>query len=355
MHTSQESKLAFSWARPTPLEVTRRIDADRRIYVISDLHLGDGTRSDAFLGKDRELIRLIQRVRDEGAHLVIAGDCIDFQQAWSMSRVLRAHARLIGELSRLADTNGVTYIWGNHDYDINLFRDLLRFDVCSSLEVGDEILIQHGYQYDPFIGPNLGQTHVATVIHHMVERMLDSWIRLPLENFYTLPNRVTFWCFHKFGWGLDRLHKLALRMGRGQLTQGTVDSMWYWTQSQLGDPGCLVKDAKSFMARSSYRYLVAGHSHLPGLVRLQDDQWYVNTGSWTFNSAQYALWDGASFVVKDWITGRRYGDDAYRPILDERYKHMGFLDWWRENYLGWLRYRVGEEGRLPPVKAPVAP
>ncbi|MEC7947816.1 MAG: hypothetical protein VX265_09635, partial [Myxococcota bacterium] len=73
--------MAFSWARPSPIEVTHRIEADRRIYVISDLHLGDGTRSDAFLGKDRELMRLLARVREEDAHLVIAGDCVDFHQA----------------------------------------------------------------------------------------------------------------------------------------------------------------------------------------------------------------------------------------------------------------------------------
>ena len=58
---------------------------------------------------------------------MIAGDAIDFQQAWSMSRVLRAHA--VDRRAVEPDTNGVTHIWGNHDYDISLFKDLLRFDV----------------------------------------------------------------------------------------------------------------------------------------------------------------------------------------------------------------------------------
>jgi UDP-2,3-diacylglucosamine hydrolase len=354
MQASPEPRLAFSWARPTPLEVTRRIEADRRVYVVSDLHLGDGTRSDTFLGKDRELVRFLDRLREEDAHLVIAGDCIDFHQAWSMSRVLRAHARLVGELTRFADTNGVTYIWGNHDYDISLFKDLLRFDVCSSLEMGDDILIQHGYQYDPFIGPNLDQTHIATVVHHGAERFLDSWLRLPLENFYTVPNRLAFWCFHKFQATVDALNRLEQRTGQDRLTGGLRLMVWYWTQNQLGDPGCLVEDIVKFLPQSRYKWLVTGHSHLPGLVEVAPGKHYVNTGSWTFNSSQYALWDGESFQVRDWISGRRYGDAAYKPILERSFKHMSFPEWWRENYLGWLRYRVGEEGRLPPLPGPAS-
>jgi UDP-2,3-diacylglucosamine pyrophosphatase LpxH len=343
--------MAFSWSRASPLEVTRRIDPSRKVYLVSDLHLGDGTRSDAFLGKDRELIRFLDRVRDEDAHLVVAGDAIDFQQAWAMNRVLKAHARLIGELSRLADTNGITYIWGNHDYDISLFRDLLRFDVCSSLYIGDKVLVQHGYEYDPFIGPNLDQTHLATVVHHLTERLLDSWIRLPLENFYTLPNRVAFWLTHKMAWCWNRVHALSKRAGlEPSPVQGLVDSMHYWTQNELGDPGCLVAGVRDKLLDSDLEWLVCGHSHLPGLVEIAPGKTYVNTGSWTFNSAQYAVWDGERFTVRDWIRDKTYGDAAYRPILSGRFKHMGYEDWWRENYLGWLRFRVGEEGRLPALR-----
>lgn len=342
--------MPFTWSSPKPLEVTRRLDPDQRIYFVSDLHLGDGTRSDAFLGKDRELIRFLDQVRDEGAHLVIAGDAIDFQQAWAMSRVIKAHGRLIGELSRLADRSGVTYIWGNHDYDISLFKDLLRFDVCSTLEIGDEVLVQHGYQFDPHIGPNLDQTHIATVAHHMIERFLDSWIRLPLANFYTLPNRLAFWLAHKAVWTASAAARLQRSLGiQDPAGQGLVDAMHYWTQNELGDPGCMVRGVRETLEEGPYRWVVCGHSHLPGLIEVLPERYYVNTGSWTFNSSQYAVWDGSTFTVRDWIRDKTYGDAAYRGILSGRFEHMGFEEWWRENYLGWLRFRVGEEGRLPPI------
>ena len=341
----------FAWERPQPLHVTHRIDADRRIYFISDLHLGDGAPSDAFFSKDRELVALIDRVRQEDAHLVIAGDAIDFHQAWGMSRVLKAHARLIGELARLAESHGVTYIWGNHDYDISLFKDLLRFQVCSRLEVGDQLLVQHGYEYDPFIGPNLDQTHVATRIHHLVERLLDTWIRLPLENFYTLPNRLAFWVFHKVGLVTGLRVRLLRNMGRHADADRLETTGWYWTQNQLGNPACMVDGIREALGREPFRWILCGHSHLPGRIELLPGKWYANTGSWTFNSAQYALWDGGDLSIQDWITGRVFENQAYRRVVEGHQSHMSFQHWWRENYLGWLRYRVGEVGRLPSIEA----
>ena len=100
------------------------------------------------------------------------------------------------------------------------------------------------------------------------------------------------------------------------------------------------------MLEGSHRWVVTGHSHFPGHVQIAEERIYINTGSWTFNSSQYALWDGEKFEVRDWITQKVYTDRAYQPLIERRFKHMGFLEWWRENYMGWLRYRVGEVGRI---------
>lgn len=350
----------FSWARPTPLHVPRSIGADGPVYIVSDLHLGDGTRSDSFLGKDAEFLAFLEQVERENAHLVIAGDVIDFHQAWIIERILKAHARVMGALSRLADRVGVTYIWGNHDHDISVFRDLLRLDVCSSLEIGDQVLIRHGYEYDPYIGPYLEQSHVATRVHHLAERLLETWLRLPLENFYNPANRLTWWLTHKLVVGGRAASWVAERMGLRGLGEGLEASARFWTQSQLGDPQCIFEHVRKACVEGPHRWIVTGHSHLPGVVRFGGDRAYANTGSWTFNSAQYAYWDGHEVVVRDWITGRSYDDRAYKPLLDGRFRHMGFMEWWRENYLGWFRFRGGYERRLPsgedtPADRPAAP
>ena len=129
-------------------KVVETIPDDRPVWFISDLHIGDATPCDVFFGKDHHLMALIRRVKDEGATLVIAGDAIDFHQAWSCTRVLRAHQELFSALSELAREGRVYYVIGNHDYEINLFKEILQFRVCDELHIGDRILCVHGWQYD---------------------------------------------------------------------------------------------------------------------------------------------------------------------------------------------------------------
>ncbi len=344
----------FSWAKPTPLHIPRRMTADRRVYIISDLHLGDGTRSDSFLGKDAELLALLDQVEREGAHLVIAGDGIDFHQSWFITRILKAHARVMGAFSRLAQKTGVTYIWGNHDHDISVFRDLLRLDVCSSLELGDQVLIRHGYEYDPYIGPYLEQSHLATRIHHLYERLAETWIRMPLENFYNHSNRLTFWLFHKAVLAGRAWAWVNAKLGRPQVGPRLEAAWKFWVQCQLGDSQCIFHNVKDASLQGAFPWMITGHSHVPGVVRFSPERAYANTGSWTFNSAQYALWDGEKVTVADWITGRVYDDRAYIALQDKRFQHMNFDHWWAENYLGYFRFRAEVERRLPALDAAVA-
>ena len=325
--------------------IHKTIPADQEVFFISDLHLGDGTRSDSFQGKDDQLIAFLEHVRAAEAHLVIVGDAIDFHQAWTFSRVLKAHGKLFGVLSSLADTHGVTYIWGNHDADMSFFRDLLRFQVCSSLAIGDLGLVQHGYEYDPFIGPNLEATHHATQVHHLIERALGSWIRTPLEQFYTWPNRLVYWIVHKLTMLKNQLPKIGLQQAAAMLTQHEL----YWVHAQLGDPQGIFEQVRTALRDGPHQYIVTGHSHLPGKVEIVPGRFYINTGSWTFNSATFAHWDGKHFSVQDWIRKKTYGDHLYRPLLDRRWRHMDMMAWWRENYMGWFRFRVAEAGHIPPL------
>ena len=336
--------MAFTWAKNKLETSTKNLSKDQCIYFISDLHLGDGTRSDSFVKKDKELIELIRQIEEENAHLVIVGDAIDFHQAWSIERVIKAHAILIRELSELAKKKRVTYIWGNHDHDISDFKEVLHFEVCSDLTIDDIALIQHGYQYDPYIGADLEGSHVTTRLHHVVERLFDTWIRLPLENFYNIENRLAFWLFHKFVLLINIRDNIFDKLGMDRFKKDTQDFIQYWAMNQIADPAGIFENVRRTLEDAPYRYLVTGHSHLPGKVPL-GDKFYINTGSWTFNSAQYAFWNGKEFSVQDWISKKKYHDEAYIPLLDRRFRHMDFLAWWRENYIGWFQYRVGEVGR----------
>lgn len=328
-------------------KVTEAVPEDRRIWFISDLHLGDGTPSDAFFGKDRHLLALVRRVQREGDTLVIAGDALDLQQAWSITRILRAHQELLAAMSRLAQDGRLLYIVGNHDQDVSLYRDLLHFRVCDRLHIGDRILVTHGHEHDPFIGEHLESSDTATRIHHLVERYLDTWLRFPLGEFYSVPNRLVTWLGHKAGLAVLGARAMLEPLGVRGFGDRALAHLDYWARSNMGDPMCLLQPALQSLYEGPWQMTICGHSHLPGIIRhpLNPERSFVNLGSWTFASSQYGFWDGERMELRDWITGRQYGDELYRSVLTGALDEKDFWQWWRENYMGWFRFREGEERR----------
>jgi UDP-2,3-diacylglucosamine pyrophosphatase LpxH len=332
-----------AWNRP----IVETISSDQKIWFISDLHLGDGTRSDVFFGKDRHLIALIEQINREGGTLVVNGDAMDFHQAITFTRILKAHEQLLGAMSGLARQGKLIYVVGNHDYDIGLYRNLLHFRVCHDLHIGDRLLVQHGYQYDAFIGDHLEGLHLATKVHHAIERYFDTWMRIPLGEFYTLGNRVSFWVIHKMALAGHLVTSVLAALGAPKSRELVESFLTHWTHSNLGDPMEIFWPAVRRLREEPWQAIVCGHSHLPGLVPIEGKV-YANTGSWTFGAAQYLFWDGQRLVCRDWISGRVYEDELYRPIVEGVIAEKDYWCWWRENYMGWLRFREGEEkqGRM---------
>lgn len=328
----------------TPSHRTEVLDPNAPVWVISDLHLGDGTPSDAFFGKDRHLLALVRRVHEQGATLVVAGDALDLHQAWTFTRILRAHRELLAALSGLAREGRLLYVVGNHDWDINLYSDVLRFPVCDAVHLGDRAQITHGMEFDPFGGSHVDGFQLPTKLHHFLERYLDTWMRVPLGEFYTGANRLMFWLAHKAAL-VDWMWAAALRATGTEDALPTRQAYFdYWARSQMGDPMGLFGPVCAKLDDGPFDWVLTGHSHMPGVVR-RGPGGYANTGSWTFASAQYAVWDGLAFRVFDWVTGREFRDELYRRVASGELDDKGFWQWWRASYLGWFRFREGEERR----------
>lgn len=339
--------VAVGWNRRTPVVI--KIPADRRIWFVSDLHLGDATPSDVFFGKDRQLIALVDRVDREGSVLVVVGDAIDFHQAWSLTRVLRAHQELFSALSRLARDGRLYYVIGNHDYEINLFHEILQFRVCDELHIGDRILVVHGWQFDPYLRDAIHHGHGwSTTIHHAVERYLGTWLRIPLGEFYTRGNRFLFWLAHKIALVANFYAAAMARLGLTRSAENLNRYLTYWARSNMGDPMGIFQPIWEVLESDRFDAVVCGHSHLPGVVQ-RKGKTYVNTGSWTFASSHYVVWDERSgWICRDWLTGARFGQELYEMLLDGVVYEKDFWQWWREQYMGLFRFREGEErkGRL---------
>lgn len=311
------------------------------MWIVSDLHLGNGGRSDSFMGKDRAMFALLERVRAAGARLVINGDAIDFLQAGDFTRVIKAHGKLLKAFADLAHESGIWYLVGNHDHDLHIYRDLLRFEVCDELWIGDDVLVEHGHRFDPWIGADLHGSDFATRVHHWIEATFHTWIRLPMADFYTWGNRLSFWAFHKYALWLKARNALLSRIGAHATVRKSEFFLSYWTRNEAGDPMAMFQPAVTAARAAGARTVVCGHTHMPANVAVEGVR-FVNCGSWTFGWAQYAVLDGGVVTVRDWLSGREYKDELYRALLDGELEGLSFERWWRNQYLGWFRYRSGE-------------
>ncbi len=323
-----------------------------KIYFVSDLHLGDGSFADIFQAKDKAFLEFLEEVEAEGKALVIGGDAVDFSEAWYLQRVLKAHGTLLKRLNRLADRMQVVYCYGNHDPDILLWQGILRWQMCHKLLIGDRMLVQHGFEYDRYISENLSGADVWVRMLNIYERVFRTWVRIPLSDYYTLSNRLAHYLFRYYSRWQELRARLLRWRGRDAEAHKIVENIKLWTRTELGDPMSITGPVLERLRSDRFEYIVCGHSHLPGIVELEGGRRYVNLGSWTFGNAQYAVWDGERFVLRDWITGRIYADENYRPIF-EGATDLTYEEWFHSQYMGYLRFRCGEDPYRTGVRPPL--
>jgi UDP-2,3-diacylglucosamine pyrophosphatase LpxH len=339
---------------PTPVILEQDL-----IYVISDLHLGDGTRSDVFslgdsITKRDHMRSLIKEVKERDGHLLIVGDLLDLQQGWSIDRVVTANAILLRELSDLGAEGRLTYIWSELDEDLSYYQELLNITVAQEVHIpapdhtpeAPHIWARaiQGHTLNPLIQSITDNPKRLRTLHHLTERLLGTWMRYPLENFPTLENKIHFWCLHKIDWlsrdweestGWKRtLHALVEQAYANQI--GDASKVWSSLLHQIQETPENVPTVT-----------LTGHSHVPGIVQIPNtDKTYVNTGSWTFNSHTVCKLQRQTGQVEmlDWASKEPITDEAYRHLLsdhpsDQAIQQGTFEHWWAQNYLGWLQFQ----------------
>lgn len=318
-------------------------EGEKPIYFVSDIHLGDGSHADVFQDKDEYFLRFLEEVGDKAQALVIVGDALDFEQAWYFSRIVRAHRKVVAGLTQLADKMRVVYIYGNHDPDILLFQDLLKWELCQTVIVDDRILVQHGYEFDSYVGQKFEESSFWARTVMLYERIFRTWIRLPLREYYTFSNRAVHYLFY---W-VNRLNEVLEwaedRFEMENLGQGLRDWAEFWTRGVMGDPmGLTLPVVERLKSDPNVDTIVCGHSHMPGVLPVGENKAYVNLGSWAFGNSQYGIWDGKQFRLWDFISSRPIRDENYRPIF-EGHADRSYREWFEDQYMGFLRFRSGEE------------
>ncbi len=245
------------------------------IYVISDLHSGNGSRRDNMGLRNRktDLFRFLDYVEACKGQLIVLGDLMELWRC-KLQDVVEAHDDI---LDRLAAMDAI-YILGNHDKKIselggaNAMHPFLNdfHETYFCMIGGRKFKFMHGHEYDPFI-------------HDRFRK----WIRIfsPVAYAMEYHNNVS-------AAAKDALSNVLLEAGE-QILHG-----WHFVSRRNNKAALDVLDlpdegtdrlrrptrTKKMLSRyyrdrmdDVYDIAVVGHTHKPG----QFGQWYFNSGSWT--------------------------------------------------------------------------
>lgn len=281
------------------------MDVAKDIFVISDLHIGDGGPRDNFSckGSDRpdQFMAFLDYVQKEGGELIIVGDLFDFWQA-NFSRVLTSDfgSQLIEKLGKM----NVTYIIGNHDIDLVGFVDqkLLNPALFQSLSApffrkigGKTFCFMHGHEVDPYNNEEVpGKGRLLTIFAGMAESFVGSPKLADGRSVESVLEQSGEGAWkHLKAFGRRLLAKILLLFG----SQSNDTS-----PAQNSDRAAeMLLNYKAHKEQNKYDVLIVGHTHQPG----QMDGWYFNSGSWaTTNNNFVRITHAGEAKVFDWCDGQ---------------------------------------------------
>ncbi|MCQ9205188.1 MAG: UDP-2,3-diacylglucosamine diphosphatase [Omnitrophica bacterium] len=255
---------------------------------ISDLHLGDGSRSDDF-HRDKEFLGFLEFVSLEAEELIILGDFLELWQA-DLDRVLFQHSGIINKLLALRDKVKLSYVIGNHDYiPFVKFKD----SNCGiALEYRDSksgIVAEHGHRYDIFNRyknslkiikwpPGKCFSLFLAGLEKLIHPDIDKWTKKAME-------------------GLDEFLQEAVFI-RNKITPATKEYI------KRGGHFVEFEEAVKNHMNKGARIVIFGHTHRPQL-EIVGKGIYANCGSWSDTATPtYIAYSKDKIALKEALTNK---------------------------------------------------
>ncbi len=269
--------------------------SDKRVYFVSDAHLGSGADSRE---RELQLCRWLDEIGPTCGCLVLLGDMFDF---WFSYRhvVPRGNVRLLGKLAAMADSGvDIHFFIGNHDMWV---FDYLTEECGITVHNDPEAMTFGGKRFLIGHGDGLGHTDrwFDFVRHFFRSRVCQ---RL----FAALPSSLTFPIARRWSDSNKRRHERE-------------DCQRYLGDDREG----IVIYCKERLQREHFDYCVFGHRHTPLVRELKVESkdnfeirnskfeiqnssadapatihsTYVNTGDWLTHRS-YAVFDPATGILE---------------------------------------------------------
>lgn len=288
----------------------------RDIFVISDLHLGDGGLRDKFgsADKTRQLHAFLDHVGAEGGELFILGDLFELWQM-NLSSLLVKRRELLDHFASL----DVAYVPGNHDVDLAHFAgtDFIQHPFFQRMrkpfirEVGGKrYSFSHGHETDPFnAGDDPGFGRMLAIFAALFEQQKGSPLLAGGEGVADV--------LEQFGESMLTIWKVATaavarKTGAANRKAGPNSAL---TPAQ--DPDRLrehVAGVRAALEHAPYDAAILGHTHKAGRI----GAWYFNSGTWVGSRCTYLrISPDADVRYLEWKEGHPV-EHEMPVVLEER-------------------------------------
>lgn len=247
-------------------------DNDKKIYFLSDFHLGAPDYSSS-LQREKKIVHFLESIKNNCAEIFILGDIFDFWFEYK-NVVPKGYTRLLGKLAEITDSGIPVHLFiGNHDMWMkSYFREELNipvyFEPKEFERFGKHFLIGHG----DGLGPG------------------DKGYKFLKKVFRNKACQYLFGALHP-SWGIGLANYFS-RKSRAKT--GASDSVWQGEEKEW-----LVIYAKEYLEKKPIDFFVFGHRHYPVIIELNDKSKYINLGDWITNFT-YAVFDGEEILLKKW-------------------------------------------------------
>ena len=276
------------------------------MFVISDLHMGDGSAKDVLSrqAKESQLHRFLDEIERQGGQLLILGDLLELWR-FDVQAVVTRWAEI---LDRFEDF-GARFVPGNHDAALSDVVDrgqlhpfLQRLSRPYTQWIGDKrFRFMHGHEVDPFIpqhlekwGQRLGlwagwlefnNDQCLTACDPVVDILLEMG-----EQAMYLWHWITRNVDHALHEELAVIYQEGLtRFKRGLRTRKMLSRF------------CHQRD------NDDYDVAVVAHTHRAGIF----NQWYFNSGCWTKPANNFLkIWPDGHVQVFDWDGRHAHANDT---------------------------------------------
>jgi UDP-2,3-diacylglucosamine hydrolase len=251
--------------------ITLQIPADKKIFFLSDAHLGLPPREKS-LQREKLLTRWLEEVRNDAFSIYLLGDIFDYWFEYKKV-VPRGFTRLLGKIAEITDSGVPVYFFtGNHDVWVfdylpsEIGITVIRNPVTIEIN-GKKFFIAHGDGLGPY---EKGYRIIKSIFTSRILQWFFSRIH---------PNTATAfahrWSKH------SRLSKDASLPFLGEEKEFQV------------------LFSKEILKTEHFHFFVYGHRHLPIDLIIGENSRFICLGDWFINFT-YAVFDGNDLQLRSY-------------------------------------------------------